>query len=309
MKRFQNLLVGVDLASADRLVGDEIGAPSRCAVERALWLAEQSGASVRFAYALDVSPAAEAMIRDTNSEASNVFEAANAVLAGLINEARARGVTATSHVLVGRSWMTLIQEVLREGHDLVVAGTRDAGLFDRIQLGSTGIKLLRKCPCPVWITKPGIETLQSILVAHDLTPVGAYALELGASLSNSSLAELHILHAVEHHALHSWFSELISVEEVVSRRREANDEIELQMATIAPGTSYTVHLSDDRPAHAIASAIDEYAIDLVVMGTVARTGVHGLLVGNTAERLLPVLPCSVLAVKPDGFVCPIRPSE
>jgi nucleotide-binding universal stress UspA family protein len=57
--------------------------------------------------------------------------------------------------------------------------------------------------------------------------------------------------------------------------------------------------------------IPEYAvaggIDLVVMGTVARSGIAGLLMGNTAERVLRKLPGSVLAVKPDGFVSPVRP--
>ncbi len=47
-------------------------------------------------------------------------------------------------------------------------------------------------------------------------------------------------------------------------------------------------------------------IDLVVMGTVARGGLAGLLIGNAAERMLRKLPCSVLAVKPDGFVSPVR---
>jgi nucleotide-binding universal stress UspA family protein len=47
-------------------------------------------------------------------------------------------------------------------------------------------------------------------------------------------------------------------------------------------------------------------IDLVVMGTVARTGLAGFVIGNTAERLLQRLVCSVLAVKPDGFVSPVR---
>jgi nucleotide-binding universal stress UspA family protein len=41
------------------------------------------------------------------------------------------------------------------------------------------------------------------------------------------------------------------------------------------------------------------------MGTVARGGIAGLLIGNTAERMLRKLPCSVLAVKPEGFVCPV----
>ncbi|MGE3600210.1 MAG: universal stress protein, partial [Dehalococcoidia bacterium] len=47
-------------------------------------------------------------------------------------------------------------------------------------------------------------------------------------------------------------------------------------------------------------------IDLVVMGTVARAGIAGMLLGNTAERILRKLPCSVLTVKPDGFTSPVR---
>jgi nucleotide-binding universal stress UspA family protein len=41
------------------------------------------------------------------------------------------------------------------------------------------------------------------------------------------------------------------------------------------------------------------------MGTVARTGINGLLMGNTAEMILTQIDCSVLAVKPQGFVSPV----
>jgi nucleotide-binding universal stress UspA family protein len=46
-------------------------------------------------------------------------------------------------------------------------------------------------------------------------------------------------------------------------------------------------------------------VDLVVMGTVARTGIPGLIMGNTAEAILEQLDCSVLAIKPPGFVTPV----
>ncbi len=47
-------------------------------------------------------------------------------------------------------------------------------------------------------------------------------------------------------------------------------------------------------------------IDLLVMGTVCRTGVPGFLIGNTAESVLQQVDCSVLAVKPEGFVTPVK---
>jgi universal stress protein E len=49
----------------------------------------------------------------------------------------------------------------------------------------------------------------------------------------------------------------------------------------------------------------EKGIDVIVMGTVCRAGVPGLFIGNTAERVLRQVSCSVLTVKPEGFVSPV----
>ena len=65
-------------------------------------------------------------------------------------------------------------------------------------------------------------------------------------------------------------------------------------------------LSRGHPDDVIREFVVTHGIDLVVMGTVARGGISGLLFGNTAERILRTLPCSVLAVKPDGFESPVR---
>ena len=38
-------------------------------------------------------------------------------------------------------------------------------------LGSTGIKLLRKCPCPIWFTRPPVdEELETVHFAQDRRP-------------------------------------------------------------------------------------------------------------------------------------------
>jgi universal stress protein E len=42
------------------------------------------------------------------------------------------------------------------------------------------------------------------------------------------------------------------------------------------------------------------------MGTVGRAGIAGLLIGNTAEKILHQVECSVMTVKPDGFVSPVK---
>jgi universal stress protein E len=58
----------------------------------------------------------------------------------------------------------------------------------------------------------------------------------------------------------------------------------------------------------VPELVNEYQIDLLVMGTVSRSALDGVLIGNTAERVLDDVRCSVLAVKPTGFLSPIRVS-
>jgi nucleotide-binding universal stress UspA family protein len=49
--------------------------------------------------------------------------------------------------------------------------------------------------------------------------------------------------------------------------------------------------------------------EVAVLGTLARSGLTGLLVGNTAEAVLHRLDCSVLALKPLDFISPVRPER
>jgi len=60
---------------------------------------------------------------------------------------------------------------------------------------------------------------------------------------------------------------------------------------------------------AIIKLAKNNAIELLVMGTVCRTGLAGLIIGNTAEKVLSEVNCSVLTVKPEGFVTPVTLEE
>ena len=61
----------------------------------------------------------------------------------------------------------------------------------------------------------------------------------------------------------------------------------------------------DNPSHAILDEVKQRDPDLLVMGTLSRGGIAGLLVGNTAEKVLERVDCSLLTVKPEDFVSPV----
>jgi nucleotide-binding universal stress UspA family protein len=69
------------------------------------------------------------------------------------------------------------------------------------------------------------------------------------------------------------------------------------------------HFVEGEPEDELPEFVARHEVDVVVMGTVGRTGVPGLFIGNTAERILRGVECSVLAVKPQGFVSPVELEE
>src|SRR5690606_35900740 len=73
------------------------------------------------------------------------------------------------------------------------------------------------------------------------------------------------------------------------------------------GGNIQVHHVKGRPDQIIPRYIEEMNIDILVMGTVARTGIQGFIIGNTAENIMQNIGGSLVALKPQGFVSPVKP--
>lgn len=213
----------------------------------------------------------------------------------------------------GDPGLSIIRQVLRGGHDLVVVTTDD----DDEDHASVN-RLLRKCPCPVWIIRPTRARTQRVLAAVNPDPdeleLNRTILELAASMVELFGGELEVAHAWELYGeatlrssafLHTPTEELdalLATEEAAHHARLD----ELLATTGLDDLPWKVHLRKGPAEHAIPSVVSSQRTNLLVMGTVARTGVSGLLIGNTAETILDNVRCSVVAVKPPGFVCPVE---
>ena len=106
-------------------------------------------------------------------------------------------------VLVGRKFIQVIRCVLRDHHDLVIKPAEDPEWLDRL-FGSDDMHLLRKCPCPLWLTRTQEKSnYETILAAIDFDPNDADAdeqalneaiLQLASSIALSNFADLHLAH-------------------------------------------------------------------------------------------------------------------
>lgn len=318
VQQFRNVLVGLDFTGSEQLEVLEPNRSSQVALAEATWLARQTNARLTLFSVLETPSDAVELLAERDPPAPYQMSAAGtSALESLAEPLRDEGLEVECRFASGRPWIEIIRDVLRFDQDLVVVGTRERTRLSQLLFGSTAIKLLRNCPCPVWVTKPETDKeVLDVLVATDLSPVGEKCLQLAINGGQLLDARFHVLHSIEHYAdLRLEYGDL--PDEEVTRRManrvvQAENKIHEQLSftdyrTLTWGVK--VHVVDGRPDVAILDAIQSHDIDLLVMGTVARTGVPGVLVGNTAERLLPELTCSVLAIKPDGFQCPITPAD
>jgi nucleotide-binding universal stress UspA family protein len=229
-----------------------------------------------------------------------------------------RGVEVSTELLRGRPATALIYDVLAAGHGLVVR-SHDRDLAEPPRpYGAVDMELLRLCPCPVWLIgrRPGPHTPWRVAAAIDPNPDEAIEQQLNEIVLDWALmlrdlagAELTLLHAwtaFGASVLRSRMSERELAEYVEAARRAAADAMQMFASTHADRLDgVSVQLVQGEPEHALSQFIEANGIDLVVMGTVARSGIRGLVMGNTAERVLQRLRGSVLAVKPPGFVSPL----
>ncbi len=216
----------------------------------------------------------------------------------------------------GTHWLELIRFVLDGGYDLVLKAASGAEARRKPFFGSTALHLIRKCPCPVWLVgevwnASDGRVLAAVDPGEDETRQ-AHAnsiLEWALSLAGDT-GEIHAVSAWG-----AWGERLLrgrmNADELAVYIKSCEDEarggLEKALASVgSPLDSDCVHLMKGDPRSVIPQFVEDLGIDLVVMGSVGRVGIAGLLIGETAETLLRSVRTSVFVVKPPGFVCPVK---
>lgn len=235
------------------------------------------------------------------------------------SELEEQGVHVAVKVTHGKAFMEVIREALKGHYDLVMKPAEGDSTLKRMLFGSTDMQLLRMCPCPVWVIKPTHHArITKVMVAVDLFPFDEEKSELADKLIKwghyfASLvkAELYIFHGWELYGEATLRGRTVSaytidklVQDEEQRHRRWLDE-SLAKNGIAP-QEVKVRFYKGDSKRLIPEIADEEQIDLLVMGTVGRTGIPGFFIGNTADAVLYQVDCSVLAIKPDRFVTPIK---
>lgn len=308
---FSNILVGTDFSSS-----------ADAALRQAIWLARQCAAKLVLAHTLpDLRRAVHSASFKARMELlygedalfqREIRQKTEAAMRRLIGGMGANDLDVRFETLLGEASVELTHAVQQDGYDLVLAGTRGNAAWEEFFVGSTAKRLIRTCPAPVWIVKSEQGgPPQVILAPTDFSDVSRKAVRLGLWIAQRTNAEFHVLHVIDSTDAPDELVEKLA--QGGSLREDIHEEATQRLGefvkSLEPqGVEIQGRVSWGPPWKDIGRTAREVGADLIVMGTVGRSGVQGMLLGNTAERVLGSCDCGILSVKPDGFVSPIEPA-
>lgn len=304
------------------LVATDFSTHSEAALRQAIWLARKSKAKVVVGHVL---PDLRQAVMGTSYEAridllygeGEIFQKelrreSDAKLEKLVSDLGATDLDITYETLIGEPFAELAHAVQAENYDLVLAGTRGMSAWEKLFIGSTTKQLIRTCPTDVWIVRAE-HTAQPkvVLAATDFSAASLKAAQQGLWLAQQAGAAFHVLHIIDSNdAPESMLSRLpdgSNLRQVIKDESKRRLDEFLQSLSV-DHTQVHAHLSLGTPWQETVRMAQQLNADVIAIGTVGRRGIRGMLLGNTAERVLNACTCSILTVKPDDYVSPIDPA-
>lgn len=225
----------------------------------------------------------------------------------LLQQARNKGITCSVKVVWhNRPFEAIVQTVTEHGYDLVIKGTHDHDVLKSMIFTPTDWHILRKCPCPVLLVKEHAWPEQgNILAAVNAGSEKAHHKSLNQLIIRQAKAmaamlnaKVHLVNAYPGTPIH------VAIEIPEFNPVEYNDSMRhhhVEAANALAGqfdiTSDAVHVLEGMPEDVIPRIARELDAEMVLIGTIGRTGLSAAIIGNTAEHVIDRLDCDVLALK------------
>ncbi|NWL15996.1 universal stress protein UspE [Pseudoalteromonas sp. Scap03] len=289
------------------------------ALARSIDLAKKSGASITaFMTVYDFSYEMTTMLSGDEREAMRqaVLKDRELWLKELISPYQNINID-TQVIWHNRPYEAIINTVINDKYDLVIKGTHQHGALKAVIFTPTDWHLVRKCPTPVLFVKDMQWPAQgNILAAVNAVSENEQHLSLNKRIIKDAQflcelanAKLNLVNAYPATPVNiaieiPEFNPGLYNESVKKHHIESTNELANEFNL----TSDQCFIEEGLPEDVIPDVASRLNSELVVIGTVGRTGLSAALVGNTAEHVIDSLDCDVLALKPDGYVSPLAES-
>lgn len=144
--------------------------------------------------------------------------------------------------------------------------------------------------------------LNRVLFPTDFSDLSVHALKYARGFAETFKAELHVIHVVDEATLY-WSAVAPNSVPVGPSIEELTEIAEKEMARFVQANldDLKAPMASDvlsgRPFMEIIRYARERTIDLIVIGTHGRSGLHHVLLGSVAEKIVRKAPCPVLTIR------------
>ena len=297
MKKLHHVIAAIDFTSS-----------CRSALREAMHRASLDGAAITVVHVMDeflVHELKSALSADQATIRAEWLERLKKFVAD--TEA---GVPVNAEVRIGSPFTELVEACRAYSADLLVMGAKGSR-NEPHRIGVIAAKCVRKAPVDVLLVREDAQgPFKKIVACVDFSENSAKAVQCALHVAQQDGGSLDCLHVYQSalamsldyggfapslpatydpQALESWRKDLAAFLEPLTR--DAGD------VTVSQHVTERVNIRE-----AILDHVNEVHATLVVLGTNGKTGLREMLIGTTAEKIVQHAPCSILAVKPDGFV-------
>lgn len=298
-------------------VGTDFSAQAEAAVETAANLARGTGASLALVAVVSPMPVYQKLLGHTQQPHLNDqarLEEARQNLRRTVALDCLRELPILEVAVLGSPSAALLAAAHDVKADLIAVGAGRRWRLDRLLLGGTAERVLRKAPVPVLVSKSVLALRPKVLLAPtDFSDASLPALREAASLARHWDARLVLLHTIE------------PIVETSIWPAEPNTMVlyPAEPAELAPEWKTLTEKLDLRSVRYEQMSLQGYAgatvvetakklsADIVVMGTHGRSFVSHAFLGSVTEHVARHAACAVLSVRPDAsqFDLPGRPAD
>ena len=299
-------------------------ADAQPALQRAAWLAKQTGADLELLVCYYNEYLSGERLFDSPSlekARAEVVDRERDRLEQLAQPIRDDGVVVkTTSVWDHPLYEGVVRFAIDNHADIVIKDTHHHGVVTRAILSNTDWSLIRTCPVPLWLVKPrDISATPAFIAAID--PMNEHdkpaalddeILQISKLLADKVQGDVHAFHsydpriAVATATANAYIPVSLPLDEIEQQMHEDHQKRFQEITSFHDINSEHAHLKSGLTHEELPALAKQLNADVVVMGAVARNRWKRLFIGATAERTLEHLPCDLLIVKPDWFRTPVE---
>ncbi|MCE9678462.1 universal stress protein UspE [Shewanella sp. AS1] len=213
-----------------------------------------------------------------------------------------------------RPFESIILQAIEGEFDLIVKGTHQHDKLKSVIFTPTDWHLMRKSPIPVLLVKEhDWPVAGKILCAVNVTSedndhqsLNGKIIEHAMDLAKKFDAQVHLVNGYPGTPVNL----AIELPDFDAHTYSETVRLQHEQRVCSLANSYGIgsdfcHVKEGLPEDVIPELAEQLDAELVILGTVGRTGFSAALIGNTAEHVIDSIDCDLLAIKPDGYHSPL----